>query len=320
METIEKTLNDVEKTFSTPTYAPGGAMVRENLLPMVTRLEYRETPIRDRLARKPGNGQAASWNVMTAMGSGNSAFAEGGTPNEDVTTYERRSAIYKELGKTKIISDRMIAAGRSFTDQEAEQLEVGMREVIQDEETYLITGNTGVSVLQFDGLDAYITTNVTDDANNALGFRTDLLDTEVANILNSYGVRPTAIFCSYGMKRAINQSLAGDVRVNIDSSNTVATGLEVGFYQSMVGKLPIIATPGISDDSGTYPGNTVSNIYVVTEKAQGQDCIYFEDLYPLSKVMLDRTGAAVKFMVTECTVLVCRAEEFSSVVQNVRIS
>jgi hypothetical protein len=133
METIEKTLNDVEKTFSTPTYAPGGAMVRENLLPMVTRLEYRETPLRDRLARKSGNGQAASWNVMTSMGSGNSAFAEGGTPNEDTTTYERRSAIYKELGKTKSISDRMIAAGRSFTDQEAEQLEVGMREVIQDE-------------------------------------------------------------------------------------------------------------------------------------------------------------------------------------------
>lgn len=51
MESIEKTLNDVEKTFSTPVYATGGAMVRENLLPMVTRLEFRETPIRDRLAR-----------------------------------------------------------------------------------------------------------------------------------------------------------------------------------------------------------------------------------------------------------------------------
>lgn len=133
MESIEKTLENVEKTFTAPTYSAGGAMVRENLLPMVTRLEFRETPIRDRLVRKPGSGQAASWNVMTAMGSGNSAFAEGGTPNEDTTSYERRSAIYKELGKTKSVSDRMIAAGRSFTDQEAEQTEVGMREVIQDE-------------------------------------------------------------------------------------------------------------------------------------------------------------------------------------------
>lgn len=177
----------------------------------------------------------------------------------------------------------MIAAGRSFTDQEAEQLEVGMREAIQDEEVYLITGDTGVSVLQFDGLDAYISTNITDDNNDALGFRTDLLDAEVSNLINSYGVRPTAIFCSYGMKRAINQSLAGDVRVNIDSTNTVATGLEVGFYQSMVGKLPIIATPGISDDSSTFAGNTVSSIYVVTEKAQGQEVLYMGHDYSNAK-------------------------------------
>ena len=34
--------------------------------------------------------------------------------------------------------------------------------------------------------------------------------------------------------------------------------------------------------------------------------------------MLDRTGAAIKFMVTEATVFVCRADEFQVAITNVR--
>jgi len=45
-----------------------------------------------------------------------------------------------------------------------------------------------------------------------------------------------------------------------------------------------------------------------------------EDLYPLGKGMLDRTGAAINFMVTECTVLVCRAEEFHFKIRNIRVA
>lgn len=318
---LQQTLDKVEKTLSTPTYIQGPILVRENLSGYVNRLADKETPLRDRLPRKQGSGLAASWNVLTAIGTGNSAFAEGGTPTEDNATYVRRSAQYKELGKTKSITDRMLAAGKSFLDQETEQTDVAIREVIQDEEQFIVTGDSSTPT-EFDGLQTLITTNVTNDANNALGFRTDLLDAEIANIVQTYGVMPTAIYCSYGMKRAINQSLAGDVRVNINQGATdgLSTGLDIGFYQSMIGKLPIIPTFAIADDTATYPGNTVSDIYVVTEKTRGQDVLYMEDLYPLHKTMLDRTGAAMKFMVTEATVLVCRAEEMQARIRNVRIA
>ena len=319
---LDQTLANVKKTLSTPTYIQGAILTRENLSGFVNRLPYKETPIRDRLMRKTGSGLAASWNVLTSMGVGNSPFAEGGTPTEDASNYARRSAIYKELGKTKSITDKMLAAGKSFMDQEAEQTEVAMREVIQDEESLIITGNAGLVATQFDGLDTLMTTNSIDDANSALGFRTDLLDQAVADLVNTYGVRPTAIYCSYGMKRAINQSLAGDVRVNINQGpqTELGTGLDITYYQSMVGKLPIIASFAIADDTTTYPGFTVGNIYVVTEKWAGSEVIYMEDLYGLGKSMLDRTGAAIKFMVTEATVLVCRAEEFQYKVENIRIA
>lgn len=170
----------------------------------------------------------------------------------------------------------MLAAGASFTDQEAEQTEVAMLEVIQDEERLIIQGNAGSTPTEFDGLNALITTNITNDANNALGFRTDLIDAEIANLMTNYGVKPTAIVCSYGMKRAINQSLAGDVRVNLNQGNVVDHGVDVGFYQSAAGRLPIIPTFAVADDSATYAGNTVSDIYILVETAFNQPVLYME--------------------------------------------
>lgn len=324
MSSIQETLANVEKTFSTPSYPSGlPTLVRENLDEFINRLTMKETPIRDRLPRKKGNGLAASWNVLTGIGVGTSAFAEGATPTEDNTTYARRSAVYAELGKKKSISDRMIAAGANFTDIESELTEVAMREVIQDEEALIVTGDSTVNALQFDGLGttkAGFVISATDDAANAAGFRTNLLNTAVAQIQTTYGVRPTAILVSYLMKKAINESLAGDVRVNLDATNTVGTGVDVGFFQSAVGKLPIIASyavPTVTTGSGPYV--TKGDIYVVCEKAQGGDVLYMEDLYGMSKTMLDRTGAAVKFMVTEATVFVNRAPEFHVRIKNVLI-
>lgn len=322
MSDILQTLEQVEKALSTPAY-PGSlpTLVRENLDGFITRLTNKETNIRDRLPRKAGSGLAASWNVLSAMGVGNAPFAEGGTPTEDNTTYVRRSAIYKELGKTKSITDRMIAAGKSFTDIEGELTEVAMREVIQDEEQLIVTGDTAVSALQFDGLKKLITTNVIDDTNDALGFRTDLLEQGIEILMENYAVRPNAIYIGYGMKRQINQSLAGDVRVELTQGNEVSTGVDVGFYQSMIGKLPFVCSFAIAGDATTYSAtsNVVEDIYIVTETAQGQNVVYMEDLYNLWKGMLDRTGAAIKFMVTEATVLVNRAEEFHVKITNVRV-
>lgn len=321
---VNNTLNKVQKAISTTT-AGGSAslsssvLVRENLSGIITRLTDRDTNIRDRLARKTGSGMAASWNVLTAITHGTSAFTEGATPTENDATYARRSAVYKELGKTKSITDRMLAAGRTFADQEAEQTKNALMEVIQDEEQLIITGDATGSPLQFDGLASYLSTNVVDDNNNALGFRVDLVDAAVEEIWREYGVRPTAVYCGYGMKRAINQSLIGDLRVNIDNRNEVATGVEVGFIQTMVGKLPVVPTFAIAGDSSTYNGYTVEDMYIVTEKAKGEDVLYMEDLYALGKVALARTGASMKFMVTEATVLVNRAEEFHFRYQNVRV-
>lgn len=313
------TLNNVEKTLNIPTYVEGAILSRENLDGFINRLPLKDTPVRDRLPRQVGNWLAASWNVMTTLGVGNSPFAEGWTPTEDATGYVRRSAIYKEFGKVKSITDKMLAAGKSFLDQESEQLEVAIRETIQDEEQFIITGDEGVSALQFDGLKKGITTNVVDDNNNALGFRPDLLNQGIELLMTVHWVRPTAIYTGFGMQRAVDDSLSGDVRVNLNSWNEVSTWLRVKNFSSMAGDLPFVNTFAIQWDAATYPGNTVEDILIVCENAQGQSVIYMEDLYGLGKADLAKTGASIKFMVTECTVLVNRAEEFQIKLTNIRV-
>jgi len=317
MDNLNNVLDKLEKAINTTT---GANLIRENLSGYIDRLAFKQTPIRDRLMRKVGSGAAATWRVATAIGTGNSAFAEGAKPNEDDASYAPRSAIYKELGKTKTITDKQIAAGANFIDQEAEQTQNGMHEIVQDEEVYIINGNATSAPLQFNGLDTYIETNIDDDNNDALGFRTELLDNAVQTLIDNYGVIPTAIYCSFGMKKAINQFLNGNQRIDITNSNTPTMGIDIVNYQSVNGKLPIIATTAIANDSTTYTGNVVGDIYVVTEQSGGQSVLYMEDLYPMSKIPLGRVGAGISFMITEATVLVCRAEEMMVKVANVRIS
>lgn len=316
---ILDTLNNVEKTLATPTYIDGAILTRENLDSFINRLPLKDTPIRDRLPRKTGRGLAASWNVMTTLGIGNSPFAEGWTPVEDATGYVRRNAVYKEFGKVKSITDKMLASGATFLDQESEQLEVAIRETIQDEEQFIITGDEWVSALQFDWLKTSVTTNVVDDNNNALWFRPDLLNQGIELLMTNYNVRPTAIYLGFGMQRAIDDSLSGDVRVNLNAWNEVSTWLRVKNFTSMAGDLPFVPTFAIQWDAVTYSGNTVEDILIVSETSQGQSVIYMEDLYGLGKADLAKTGASMKFMVTECTVLVNRAEEFQIQIQNVRV-
>lgn len=309
------TLNNVEKTLSTPTYIEGAILSRENLSGEIVNLLNRNTPVRDRLPRTQGSWIAASWNVLTAMGVGNSAFAEWALPTEDATTYTRRSAIYKCLWKTKSITDLMIAAGRSFIDIEAQELEVAMLEVVKDEEQFIITWDTAVSALQFDWLKKEIVTNVIDDNNNALGYRPDLINQAIELLQNTYWVNPTAILDWYGMQRVINDSLTPNRFI---AGNEATSWITIQNFASTAWMLPLVTTPAIKWDTVSFPWNTVESIYVITERTPTQ-VVYMEDLVGLRKEMTGKVNTSVKFFVAEYTVFVNRAEEFHVEIQNVRV-
>ena len=316
---LNDTLDNVSKTLSMPAYSEGPANMRENLSSVVTKLNKRVTPIRDRLPRVTWSGLAAAWNVLTTIWSGATPTAEWAKPTQSASTYVKRHALYKQFGSTKGITDMMINAGKSFQNQEAAELEIAMLELLRDEETFIVTWDINVSALQYDWLKKTIVTNVIDDNNNALGYRPDLLNQAIEIQLSTYDARATAIYNGYGMQRAINDSFTGNVQVNIDSTNSVSSGITVWTFSSVAWVLPFVTSPAVKWDAVTYPWFTVESMYVVVENSDGTDVLYIEELQGMVKQYIGRVWTWIEFMVYHQNVLVNRAEEYHVEIQNVRV-
>ena len=312
---IIDTLNNVNKTLSSATYIDGAILQNENLSQEIVNLLNRQTPVRDRLPRVAGSGWAASWNVLTAMWVGNSAFAEWALPTEDATSCVRRHAVYKLLWKTKSITDYAIKTWASFIDLAAQELEVAMLEVIKDEEQFIITWDTAVSALQFDGIKKTIVTNVIDDNNNALGYRADLINQAIELLQTNYGVNPTVILDWFGMQRVINDSLSPNRFI---AGNSATSWITIQNFASSAWLLDFVTTPAIKWDAVTFAWNTVESIYVITENVSS-NVVYMSDLMGLRQDDIGKVNSSYKFFVSEYTVLVNRAEEFHVEIQNVRV-
>lgn len=89
-------------------------------------LSDRLTPFRDRVVRVKGEGLAHLWNQRTRLdtlaqgpsGLGAGLFyGDGQLPSESDPSYVQKTAAYKYLGQTAVITGPMIASGRSYITQ-----------------------------------------------------------------------------------------------------------------------------------------------------------------------------------------------------------
>jgi hypothetical protein len=79
------------------------------------------------------------WNQRTRLdnvadgplGLVNLFYADGNLPNSTDPNYVQKTAAYKYLGTTAVITGPMIASGRSYIDIEAEVAEASLRRIIQ---------------------------------------------------------------------------------------------------------------------------------------------------------------------------------------------
>src|ERR1035441_10353774 len=95
-------------------------------------------------------------------------YADGQLPPETDPSYVQKTAAYKYLGTTAVISGPMIASGRSYIDIEAEIAEAALRRIIQAEEWAYFKGSSSANSLSFDGFDVQIVTNAVSNSAAAL--------------------------------------------------------------------------------------------------------------------------------------------------------
>lgn len=336
---LENAIGRFEKSvnisFAGPT--PNSLLARQDLESAIVVLSDRQTPFRDRVSRMKGEGLAHLWNQRTRLdtladgpfGLVNLFYADGNLPSSTDPAYLQKTAAYKYLGTTAVITGPMIASGRSYIDIEAEIAEAALRRIIQAEEWADFKGDSSVNTLSYDGMDVQIVTNVVDNAAAALtatGTTVPAFDKVIKLIRLQGGSKLDGIYCSFGIQTVVNQIISPAARyfINVDSrENLITAGDHVVSYQSPMGPIPVIgdffcnpALPYPIDAAGSSgaTGNIVSSVYFLRHDEQG---IQMVDLVPVGRTELAKIADTVRFYLNEYLVMALKAEPWVGILQHV---
>ena len=336
VESLDRALERFEKTIDTSFAGPvpTSLLARQDLEAAIVVLSDRGTPFRDRVTRIRGEGLAHLWNQRTSLGTlangpmalVNLFYKDGDLPPEDDPAYLQKTAAYKYLGTTAVITGPMIASGRSYTDIEAEIAEAALRRIIQAEEWADFHGDNTQNTLSYSGFDVQIVTNVINAAGSQLvanGVVIPLFDKAIKYIRLQGGNKIDGIYLGYGLQTQVNAIVSPAARyfINVDQEGRLVAGDHATAYMSPLGSIPVIgdffANPALpypynaEQSSGTY-GSGLSSAYFLRHDEQGVQMI---DLVPLGRTELAKIADTIRFYLNEYIVLALKAEPWVAVVE-----
>ena len=338
VEVLDRALDRFEKTIDT-SYAgpvPNSLLARQDLEAAIVVLSDRGTPFRDRVTRIRGEGLAHLWNQRTSLGTVangpqalvNLFYKDGDLPPEDDPTYVQKTAAYKYLGTTAVITGPMIASGRSYTDIEAEIAEAALRRIIQAEEWADFHGDSSANTLSYNGFDNQIVTNVLNAAGSQLtasGVVIPLFDKAIKLIRLQGGNKIDGIYLGFGLQTQVNAIVSPAARyyINVDQEGRVVAGDHATAYMSPLGSIPVIGDffcnpalpyPYNSAGSSGATGSGLSSVYLLRHDEQGVQMI---DLVPLGRTELAKIADTVRFYLNEYIILALKAEPWTALIDNV---
>lgn len=338
IDALDKALDRFEKTVDTGFAGPvpNSLLARQDLEAAIVVLSDRGTPFRDRVTRIRGEGLAHLWNQRTRLGTlangpmalVNLFYKDGDLPPEDDPAYVQKTAAYKYLGTTAVITGPMIASGRSYTDIEAEIAEAALRRIIQAEEWADFHGDSGTNTLSYDGFDVQITTNVVDASGaqlTATGVTIPLFDKVIKLIRLQGGNKIDGIYLGFGLQTQVNAIVSPAARyfINIDQEGRLVAGDHATAYMSPLGSIPVIgdffANPALpypynAGGSSGSTGSGLSSVYFLRHDEQGVQMV---DLVPLGRTELAKIADTVRFYLNEYIVLALKAEPWVGLIENV---
>ncbi len=303
------------ETTATNTFDPSvrSIFTPENLDSVVKLTVPTSTPLRNRLARSPGMGQATAWSRLTSKlhsrsghaGNGTNtsiAFADAGAPNETSQTFTTVTAAYKLLGRKIELGGMYIAASKNNNGAPNawdQRLRHKVIETMIGEEEMIISGDSAANPLEFDGLAKQITTN---SGTASLLSVSGINNTGIRTIFNEGGV-PDLLVANPRQVQALADELQGTgsiQRIVVDNQGNGVGGIRLAkFVNSITGTL-------IDVVSSRYVGPL--GFLLTTKFESGESAIEMEDLIPMSRVDVPSSNYSQIGFVVEATVLKVIAE------------
>lgn len=314
MNDIDQALNEIKdliaksaETNSTYTFSPATRSIfaPENLDEKIKFLVPTDAPLRNRLPRTKGFGQAAEWKMMTSnldtglTGTNTSiAFADAAAPGETTQTYSATYATYKLLGRKLEVGGLALAAsnGRAGEPNMQDSREkVKMYEVILGEEKMIIDGDAATRTNEFSGLNKLITTN-----SGLVTFITASGIGDWARTLYGVGADPTVLVAS---ARQL-QALANDLEKSNSIMRTVITqGEMTGVTGGMkLSKIINPVTGSVMDvEASRYVG--LGGLLLTEKSPAGESWIDMDELIPMSRVDVPSTTFSYTSFILEALAL-----------------
>ena len=292
----------------TSTFSPDTRSIfsPENLDEKIKYLVPTDTPLRNRLPRVKGYGQASSWKVMTSnihstrqpsanVAAGTSTtivFADAASPGETTQTYAAKTATHTLLGRKLEVGGLALAASRGRDgepDMQAARERVKMYEVMLGEEEMLIAGDNDVTS-QFDGINVQISTN----SGNST-FVTASGVGAWCRTLFGYGAEPTLLLASARQLQALADDLEHS---NSIQRVVIAQGQQTGVIGGL--KLAKIVNPVTGTLIDIEPSRYVGygGLLLCEKSPAGEAYIDISELIPMSRVDVPSTSFSyVSFIV-----------------------
>ena len=322
LENLREQVSKAAEVKTTYTFDPAERSVfsPENLDEEIKYLTPTNTPLRNRLPRTVGKGEAAVWKKMTsaihsgmhstdyvpAGGSTSIFFSDAGAPNETTQTYSTATAVYKLLGRKLEVGGLALAAseGRAGQpDMQKEREMVKVHEVMLGEEEAIIAGDSATVASEFSGFNKQITTH-----SGSTTFVTYSGVGSWARTVYSYGADPTLLVTNARQLQALADDLdsSGSLIRNTVVNGPANTGVVGGFALSQ------IVNPVTQSVIDVLPSRYVGlGGLLLTEKSPaGQKWMEMEDLIPMSRVDVPSSNFSYSSFVLEASALKLIGEVF----------
>jgi len=313
------------ETISTSTFSPEDRSVfsPENLDEQIKILVPTGTPLRNRIPRVPGKGQATAWKRLTsslqsgsvaggASGTGQTVFfADAGEPNETSQTYDTVSAAYKLLGRKVEVGGLANAASRGGQGGSTTMLEhrekIKLYEVMLGEEEALINGDATSQTLAFDGLLTQITTY-----SGSMSLLTvSGINVYLETLADVQGAYPDLLLAQGRQIRALADELQGSGSISrivyADNRGNATGGIALkSFINSINGsQIEVEHSKYLSDNA----------LLLTTKSEAGENWIEIEDLIPMSRVDVPSSNFSYIRFIVEAMVLKVIGEPFQYKIQ-----
>lgn len=309
-EDFRNALLKAAETNATYTWDPAARSVFTpfNIADQVNVLAPTETPLRNRIPRIKGFGQATTWKRLTSKlnskvsavaGNGtltSIAFADAGAPGATSQTYDTVSASYKLLGRSIEVGGLANAASQGGIDMLAHRQGIKAFEVMLGEEELLIKGDSAYDTNEFDGLLKQITTN------SGIGGMTSLTASGLAPafqaLSDTWGANPNVLAATGVQIIKLSNDLAAS-----GSIQRIVQGDQSGMVGGMHLSQLVNPATGMLVDVVQDRYLDTNALLLTTKSPAGEAYIEIEELIPMSVVDVPSSNFSYIRFVLEALVL-----------------